>query len=1211
MMSESNFTRTIITLCRQSLSGDKLSIKSADDQMSLLVKSDSSETDLKILLIFKIILAPQAISSIENTLTDDELSGLKYATADVQLWSSIFIKNYIKANFDTSESFGGVSDSIKNIIKSFLIISTLNSESLGIPKPVASQLESALFLISERYFPESLEQVLLFIDYCHLSDVNHIVLLETLSSRLQNELNSRSNKNILTPNTGLSSSLNHPLTDSQSNLEINYAQYLLGHLKNYSNILQSIFSYNKILTTNNVADISRSYFEFFNRLVEGVKNMCNLCKGVGLKDLEMSKFIQSTSFLFTQSTLTTHTTNPLTKTNDVSCSPGDSLFYFDDRKQFTDINLFQHGINLPELGSNQHNVHLLISPSLFLNEMSYNKSYFKNKLSSFRLFTKFMKKYKTRQYDEDTLTELKIVLTLSDTHLLYLFKYSMLKFTEYYTFYTSQKNTFSFNCLVPAILDVFEFIRHVTKIFCYVHSIDLPECFEDNAQLYFSGLINLIHFNDQFITEKDSLGTLMSLKVTIMKLFRYYAERYQEVFHPFVFTCIEDVVKLCRGIHQDSSYDKLCCSALDFLSSCSSTHWCASHQGSARNNPFMNNSFLAEIIQNIIVPNIGFRECDLILLDDCPIEFVQRELDSNNCSSRRFSSITFLKKLVSGYGQVCQQIINQVAKSVASNHDYKLKELYLQLIICINFKDSSGDFNVITYFTEYLKNEFVMLSQNPLTREKMLIILAIIKYIYTFKNLLPESELASIVPYLVLYLRNTHEAVRCFASEALYRLLGKLRLHKDTLKTCLLQGLEHLLTMMRSCGRAGNEFYAKCTMRILIYLREDIRESGMVMIDIVINMIKSVSDNPVNPSYNHLLFECLCILLRIHLQTQVYSVTTTLEKIEEALIPTLGLIIQQEMHPFIPYSLQVLSIMLKYASKPSTTYVQLLNHLVCIDTWKVSIANAQGNIKLLVCYFEKHKLFENEIMTNMEKMLNIFHFCLNHKRLSKYSLDLINGIVRYLPLNYYINFLKSIITVLLTYIHNNKSGETLTDVVTSISYITLQLHLQKYAHSLVDILESIQSGISSNFVQFIYLPNAKKASSLEAKKVHAIAVSKIATCDQMKANSELFRLMMEFLAELISGENMTLDSPKDDLLNIGSVSELGSLCNMDNINYGDFNFDVSYVKLHSVEEDKNKLLDRSLGVEEVIRGILTPVGPLIKASASMSNSLNVLMPFIA
>lgn len=68
-MSDLTFIRSIISLCRQSLSGDKLSIKSADDQMSLLVKPDSSETDLKIVLIFKIILAPQAISSIENTLT--------------------------------------------------------------------------------------------------------------------------------------------------------------------------------------------------------------------------------------------------------------------------------------------------------------------------------------------------------------------------------------------------------------------------------------------------------------------------------------------------------------------------------------------------------------------------------------------------------------------------------------------------------------------------------------------------------------------------------------------------------------------------------------------------------------------------------------------------------------------------------------------------------------------------------------------------------------------------------------------------------------------------------------------------------------------------------------------------------------------------------------------------------------------------------------
>ncbi|BAM42005.1 importin-alpha [Theileria orientalis strain Shintoku] len=1197
-MSDISFIRSIISLCRQSLSGNKIAIKSAEDQMSMLVKSDTSETEIKIALIFKIILSPQAISAPENTLSDDELCGLKLASSDVQLWAAIFLKNYTKSNFDTSESFGGATDSTRRIIKSFLIICTLNKDKLGISTPIASQLESTLLMIGDRDFPESMEHVLMLISYCHMSDINPLVLVETLTTRLQTQLRNRG-VNVLNTNVNTNSSLNRAVSESQSNYDLKYAEYLINHVKNYVNLSRSIASYNNILNTNNIMEISRCYFEFFNALVDGVKNMCSLRNSVTLKDLEMNKFVQSVSFLFSQSTLNTHTANPASQSYEVDCNPSDSLFYFDDRNLFNEPKLFQYGQSVPELGGNQHNVQLLLSPSMFVNESSLNKAYFKTKLSSFKLFTNLMKKYKARAYDNDTLCELKIILTLSDVHLLYVYKYFIYKFTQFYNFYKSMKGTFTSNFIVPVMLDQLEFIRQVIKIFVYVHTIDLPESFEDNAQLYFSGIINLLQFNDQQLVQNDTTGTILKMKVAFLRLLKFYAERYQEVFHPFVFTCIEDVVKLCRTTTQDASEDKLCCAALDFLSAASTTHWGSSPTASARSNPYMNNAFLAEIIQTIIVPNIGFRECDLLLLDDCPIEFVQRELDTNSCSSRRFSSISFLKKLVSSIGQVCQQIIAQVATNVASSNDYKLKELYLQLIICINFKESSGEFNINNYFNKYLKNEFVLLAQTQLTQEKRLIILAIMKYIITFQNLFSEIDLVALVPYLVLYLNNSHEALRSFSAEALSRVLAKVRLHKPKLKTCILQALDNLLTLMKNGGRSGNEFYSKCTMKIFLYLREDVRESGMLMIQIVISLIKMVTDNPVNPAYNHYLFESLSILLRLNLQTESYGLGQPLEKIEESLIPMLAMIIQQEMHPFIPYSLQVLCIMLKFANKASTTYLQLLNHLLTIETWKVSIANAQGNIKLLVCFFEKHSIFESEINKNMEKILNIFHFCLVHRKLSTHSLDMINGIIRFLPLSYYVAFIKSIVTVLLTYIHNNKGSDALVDVVTTMSLLTAYLHLHKYEMSLIEILETIQVGITSSFMEMVYVPNVKKTMNTEAKRVHAVAIAKMATLSSVQMNNELFMLLMGALEDLISGENVKLDTPKDML----------DPNNMEEIDKVELNFDVSYVRLQAAN-DGRKLLDKNINAEEVIKDLLAPMAGLMKRNLSMSGKFTSVLSLV-
>lgn len=75
------------------------------------------------------------------------------------------------------------------------------------------------------------------------------------------------------------------------------------------------------------------------------------------------------------------------------------------------------------------------------------------------------------------------------------------------------------------------------------------------------------------------------------------------------------------------------------------------------------------------------------------------------------------------------------------------------------------------------------------------------------------------------------------------------------------------------------------------------------MFELVIEFIKNVIDSPINPLYNHYLFECLSILLKIHLPGTGNA--APLDTIEQTIIPTLSVIIQRSVHDFVPYSMQV------------------------------------------------------------------------------------------------------------------------------------------------------------------------------------------------------------------------------------------------------------------------------------------------------------------
>ncbi|CDR95305.1 hypothetical protein, conserved [Babesia bigemina] len=1188
-MAEAEFTATVVTLCRQTLSGDRAVISAAEENLKALLQPNGVHIRHRMQCLFRLILIPSPLILQPTAIADNDL---KVVSPELQLWVTICLKNFIRNNFDTPESHGGLSDDLRHLLRCLLVVAVLNHSRIGLDKNVFRQLEETLHMLSEYDFPHNMDFAILFMEYCHLSDVAPAVVANAFSQRVHKEASLRTQVNMgMNPSVENSQSLARSLEEAKSTAHLAYGESCAALVASYSQIHQSLESYSTALTVGDLGILGRAYGGLYRTIVSGCESMCQVLKGVTLSDLDLGKFLQAAAYLFPKERLLIHSVNSSTSGSEMKHDKGDPLMYFDDRVLYKDPALWQmSGATLPELGIEGQWVMVTLRPGSLINEATIDVDYFRRKSHTLGVFKRLMKKYKTSVYGDAILSELKIVLTLSESMLLYVFKACLCKLREYVPMMSVAGST---NCLSRVVLDLLESITSITKILTYIHVIDMPECCEDNLDVYLGGMLELLRFSDPVILQVDQSGIVRKLKVAICKLLRYYGERYQEAFRPFVFQCIDDTVALCRALSQQSEDDRLCSAILEFLAASASTHW-NPHGG--RNSPFTDGDYLADMIRSIVLPNIGFRECDLFLIDDCPQEFVQRELDTGTGHSRRFSAISLLKKLVNTYGQMVQYILNQFALNVSGVNDYKIKELYLQLIICSNFKVNDG-FQVHAYFSEHLRGDFLRESQSLINEQaNVLIVMAIMKFLFTFKKQIPVNDLSSLVAPVSAFLQHQNDAVRFLAAETLNRILPLVRDYKAQLKQTLLQALGCILQRMRS--EAPNEFYVRCAMRIFLYLRQDVLESGFVMLDIIVELIKKASDNPVNPIYNHYLFECLATLLRIHLAAGSMDAVA---RIEDGLIPTIAIIIQQDTHPFVPYGLQILYILLRSAQQPGSTYMQLFSHLTCIDTWRASTANAQGAAKLLVCYFERHALFEKEIVANIERILSIFHFCLTHRKLSLVALDLFNGLVRYLPVAFYSKFLASIVTVMLSFIHKMKTGDCIPRVVTSMALLATSLHLQQFSPGFVQTLETIQSGICRNFFQVVYVPNARKVLALESKRVLMVGTAIMLGSPVVQVSADIFTLLANFLGELIQGQSLkAAPTPVEP-------DEMEDLMQ-------DLEFDVSFVRLRSVEDPANRggarLLDPSVNVEHLVRGSLRPIASIIQqlppggGAQSLLNLLN-------
>ncbi|CAJ1339396.1 unnamed protein product [Effrenium voratum] len=133
----------------------------------------------------------------------------------------------------------------------------------------------------------------------------------------------------------------------------------------------------------------------------------------------------------------------------------------------------------------------------------------------------------------------------------------------------------------------------------------------------------------------------------------------------------------------------------------------------------------------------------------------------------------------------------------------------------------------------------------------------------------------------------------------------------------------------------------------------------------------------------------------------------------------------------------------------------------------------------------------------MQAILERFQFVLMNRKTEVAALDLLNAMYQYLPIDFYQQFLKTLMTVLLTRLQSSKSPKFKRDFVVSCS---LCIHKNQ---AVIALFSEIQAGLLSNLLQNVWPPVLKMPLRTDERKVCVMALVKLFAIEELRQNQQL------------------------------------------------------------------------------------------------------------
>jgi exportin-2 (importin alpha re-exporter) len=210
------------------------------------------------------------------------------------------------------------------------------------------------------------------------------------------------------------------------------------------------------------------------------------------------------------------------------------------------------------------------------------------------------------------------------------------------------------------LVEKMESLRLIVSIYYSLVYQDLPEFFEDNMNPWMEGFARYLEYSNPVLVdddEEDKPDPIAKLQTAIVDVLKLYVERDEEVWIKDNLSQFTSLVwKLLLGTSKAAKYDQLVVISMKYLSILVGRQ--------IYGQLFQDDSVLQQIVSNIVIPNMMYRESDVDNFEDNPEEFILTELEGADNESRRRCGRDLLKAM-------CRQFETQTT-AICTEHIKRL-----------------------------------------------------------------------------------------------------------------------------------------------------------------------------------------------------------------------------------------------------------------------------------------------------------------------------------------------------------------------------------------------------------------------------------------------------------------------------------------------------------------------------------------------------------
>ncbi|XP_050552238.1 LOW QUALITY PROTEIN: exportin-2 [Spodoptera frugiperda] len=663
----------------------------------------------------------------------------------------------------------------------------------------------------------------------------------------------------------------------------------------------------------------------------------------------------------------------------------------------------------------------------------------------------------------------------------------------------------------------------ICKVFYSLNYQDLPEFFEDNMPIWMPNLLNLLQVKVPCLETNDddeTPGVMEQLRTEICECAALYALKYEEEFAPHAPAFVTCVWTVLLATGPQAKYDALVSNALTFLAKIA--------EKNNYKSLFEDPATLSSICEKVVIPNMEFRESDMELFEDNPEEYVRRDIEGSDVDTRRRAACDLVRTLAQHYEDKMMNIFGQYVQLMLAKYGemgaaaWRGKDAAMYLVTSLASRGSTQAAGVtraspLVDLAQFAQTHVLPELQRTDVNELPVLKADALKYVMTFRSLLPKELITASVPLLIAHIGG-RGVVCTYGACAVEKLIAGGMVSRAALLPHAGALLGALFTALGQAHdpQDHNEYVMKAILRTLSCLQDGCLTYLGDALPKLAHMLSVVAKNPCKPHFNHYLFETLS--LAVSLVTK--SNPSAISAFEDALFPIFQEILQNDVQEFMPYVFQMLSLLLELrgggagagggAGGGGEAYGALLPCVVAPALWERP-ANVRPLVRLL-CAFVAHRTQLVLDSGRLNAMLGVFQKLIASKTNDHEGFYLIQTMLYKFGNDVMGQYTKQIITLLFQRLSSSKTTKYVRGLIAFLGFYAVHFG----ADPLIDLVESVQAGMFGMYVERVLVPDLQRVGGALERRAAAAGCVRLLTDSQHMLAGDLAPLWPRVLQALIS-----------------------------------------------------------------------------------------------